>query len=148
MRTAVLVLGVFVVAATSQSDEVRDREPLQGIWKITSVEQQGKKDENALAGLVLVFSGDKLGLRRADKDDKEQFRFIVDPTSTPKAIDIYKSTDDGKRGEKLFEGIYSVDGAELQICFVPQPGPPWERPASLEANEGSKGVLVTLKRID
>ena len=144
MRAMLLMVGAVVVLATVRADEVKDREPLQGTWRFVEVHQQGKKDDN-LPELRLVFRGDKLGLYRGEKEDKEQFVFSVDPNCTPKAIDIYRAGEKGK-AEKLFEGIYAIDGKDLRIAIVPQPGPPWERPSSLAAKDHTKEVLILMRR--
>jgi uncharacterized protein (TIGR03067 family) len=138
--TAILL---FAVVGPLSSDEVKDREPLQGTWKLVSINSRGKESELALE---FVFKGDGITLRQPGKEEKEQFRFAVDPTVTPKAIDVWKSTDDGKRAEKFSEGVYEAKGNELKICIMGQPGPPWVRPAALEPAADSSEILIVLRK--
>ena len=143
---AVSVLFLIAVAGPLCSDEVKDREPLQGTWKIVSIKSRDKDSE---LDLELVLKGDGATLRQPGKEQKEQFRFTLDPTVTPKAIDFWKSTDDGKRAEEVDRSwLYEVKGDELKICIMSQPGPPWVRPASLESRSRGfrRDSRVTLRK--
>ena len=144
MRMLVIApLLLVLLAGSIQGDEVKDREPLQGTWKIVSIKSKGKEGE---LNLLLVVKGDGMALKQADQEQKEQFRIAVDPSVTPAAIDIYKSDDNGKRAEKLFEGVFEAKGDDLRICFTAQSGPPWNRPGSIQPADDSNEVLVVLRR--
>ena len=64
---------------------------------------------------------------------------------TPKAIDFYDS-DKGKRGEKLAEGLYEIDGDKLRICVKVQSGPPWNRPTAMRSTVDGREILIVLRR--
>jgi uncharacterized protein (TIGR03067 family) len=142
MRTFLLASAAVLVMVPGaiRSDEAADKkvqDALQGTWKIVSISTGGKESE---LNLVLVVKTDGMTLKQPAQDQKEQFRFVLDTSVTPSAIDIYKS-DNGKRAEKVFEGVFSVDGDDFRICFAPQPGPPWNRPAALQPAGGEALVV-------
>jgi uncharacterized protein (TIGR03067 family) len=145
MRPLILATALILVLASGplRSDEVKDREPLQGTWKIVSIKAKGKEGE---LNLLLVIKGDGMTLKQPDQEQKEQFRIVVDPSVTPQAIDIHKSDDNGKRAEKLFEGVFEAKGDDLRICFTAQSGPPWNRPGSIQPADDTNEVLVVLRR--
>jgi uncharacterized protein (TIGR03067 family) len=145
MRALVIApLVLAVLSGSTQGDDVKDRQPLQGTWKIVSTKSKGKEGE---LNLLLVIKGDGMTLKQPeDMQQKEQFRIIVDPSVSPAAIDIHKSDDNGKRAEKLFEGVYEVKGDDLRICFTAQQGPPWNRPSSIQPGDDTNEVLVVLRR--
>ena len=145
MRSLLLPMAVLLFAATGPafSDEAKDREPMQGTWKIVAVKSKGKESE---LNLVLDVTADGMCLRQPDAKPPEQFRFVVDTSVTPNLIDIYKSDDKAKRAEKLFEGLIELKDADMRICFTTTPGPPWTRPTSLTPGDDSAEVLITFRK--
>ena len=92
MRTLFLASTIVFIMAPGpiRSDEVKDQEPLQGTWKIVSIKSKGKDAE---LNLVLVVKATDRGmcLKQPEQEQKEQFRFVIDPAVTPKAIDASTS---------------------------------------------------------
>jgi uncharacterized protein (TIGR03067 family) len=132
-----LVLGV---ASSTLADDAKDRDALQGTWKLVTFTDRGKSDE---ADIVAVVNGDRIQFKLADDADPDNlFHFVLDSSVTPKAIDLHKLDAKGQRNEKAIEGLYEIDGDKLRLCVTTQPGPPWNRPAEMKAEEGSVILLV------
>lgn len=66
----------------------------------------------------------------------------IDPTKTPKTVDLTITEGDGK-GDVLL-GIYEFEEEGRKVCFA-QPGK--ERPAEFSSPPGSGRILARLKRV-
>jgi uncharacterized protein (TIGR03067 family) len=67
--------------------------------------------------------------------------YTVDASKSPKQINMIGT--EGDLAGKEAQGIYSLEGEILRICYV-MPGLP--RPATFESPTGSKAFLVTWQR--
>jgi RNA polymerase sigma-70 factor (ECF subfamily) len=112
-----------------------DLERLAGAWAAVSGEADGQQlPSEAVSSYRLVFDKDKVTVHVA-RDGKEG-TFKLDPTATPKTMDL---TLDGGTGL----GIYSLEGDVLKICFTESGN---ARPTEFVTKEGSRQVLLTLRR--
>jgi uncharacterized protein (TIGR03067 family) len=133
-----------------------DKEQLQGTWKIVSGVEDGKKD--MYVGGEWTFKGTTIkAVFPANPYSgavTEYFRFRLDETTNPKAIDLVhgKADDlfDTAKFDKRFdkpderkEGIYSITRDKLAICVSGKKG---ERPTAFESKKGSDCFLIVLKR--
>lgn len=133
------VLGVAGVCAGTPPDEVKK---LEGTWVVTSATRDGK----AWVDLKeMTFAGKELTLK--SKDGKEQgfpfeqrLPFKVDPTRTPKAIDLRILSAGGWFTSNVdIKGIYELDRDTLKLCLGAQD----KRPTEF-SDKGSS--LIVLKR--
>ncbi|MCI0642164.1 MAG: sigma-70 family RNA polymerase sigma factor [Gemmataceae bacterium] len=118
-----------------------DKELLQGTWDVTEVVSDGTATDN-LKGVQAVFDKDQLSL--VGVAGKRDFSVKLDPTKKPKAIDL--TALDGEQKDKTNPAIYELDGDVLKLCMSNEPGK-ITRPAELASKEGSKLLLMTLKRV-
>jgi RNA polymerase sigma-70 factor (ECF subfamily) len=121
-----------------QADKKTDKEKLQGAWVPvvvviggTKKSDQEIKDKN----FEMVFNGDKVTVPA--KGDMKEVTYTLDPSKKPKQIDWQMP------GDKLAKGIYLLDGDTLKVC-VSEGGD--ERPTEFASKEGSKIILMELKR--
>lgn len=131
-----LAAWAFVAAiAPARADDQKD---IQGAWKIEKAIRGGKdmpaeeREKTSLEfkdGKVLVHIGDR---------DEKPAEFKLDPKTTPRNISI---SPEGR--DKSHLGIYELKGDTLKICFSLEDG---NRPNEFESKEGSKIVLLVLKR--
>jgi uncharacterized protein (TIGR03067 family) len=142
-------LALLAVCLTLAADDPKDAkkkalDQLQGTWTASGVEFNGEKVEaDIVKNLALVIDGDKMAIK-GDSAEVEKYgkaTLKIDPTTTPKTIDI--SITGGAEKGTTFEGIYEVDKDELKLC-VKLGGK--ERPAKFESKAGTQDVLAVFKR--
>jgi uncharacterized protein (TIGR03067 family) len=134
----VLACGL-ALAVNLAAEEKSDQDKLQGKWKIESGMQGGKPlpDDVVKTGII-EFDGNKIkSTVKVDGADRtDEMTFKLDSTKKPKAIDVDMK---GKPGL----GIYKLDGDTLTICHGEDGDP---RPTEFESKEGTKTVVVVMKR--
>ena len=113
-----------------------DEKRLQGTWEVVSSVDEGEKLPHETGGKVTV-AGDKLSLSIGDR--KEEFRYKLDASKTPKWLDLVadKAT--------VIPCIYEIDGDALRVRF-PKGGK--VRPTEFEPKKDATNVrLLSLKRL-
>jgi uncharacterized protein (TIGR03067 family) len=144
---ALLILGVVLSAAASAGDckddlIKKDRKQITGTWRIVSIEVDGAKAAEGDARKLTIINGaDGVWSLRSENREVSSGISTIDPSKTPKSIDI-TATDGGAKGEK-FLAIYEITDTTRKICFAPAGK---DRPAVLISLPGSGHVLVTLQR--
>jgi uncharacterized protein (TIGR03067 family) len=110
-----------------------DLDRLQGVWSVVSMECGGKPSQVDKA----VFMVDGKRACWQIKDSEIQGGLYLEPTSKPKTYDLAMSM-------RTIEGIYSLEGDTLRLCY--DMGTDSKRPGSFITEKGSQQVLVVLKR--
>jgi RNA polymerase sigma factor (sigma-70 family) len=124
--------------AAAKGEAPKDGEKIVGTWAYASVEVGGRKvPEEDLKEARMVFDAE--GKFTANPKGHEMAgTYELDPTKKPREI----TTKNGEGRTHL--GIYKLDGDSLTICMSEEAGA--ERPTEFATKEGSKVVLVVLKR--
>jgi len=142
-RQALLVLAVgLLIAADAPKDDAtkKERERLQGTWKIVSVQRAGKEEEKPVNTVATV-----VGNKFTTKADGKTIRagtLKLDPSQQPKAVDA--TYTDGPDKGKTFQGIYTLEGDTWKICYS---GPDQERPKAFPKKPGEAYLFLVLKRV-
>jgi uncharacterized protein (TIGR03067 family) len=105
---------------------IRDEERLRGTWNLAEAAWGGKKGkvEEAEASAVLTIKGETLHFQFSDRGDgnlSREDRFFVlklDPTTTPKLINLADWQMGFEDNPNIIEGIYALDGDTLTVCFT------------------------------
>src|SRR5262245_10355708 len=113
---------------------------LEGVWQITSGEQDGKPTERIKRDQVTV-SGDNFTVHR-DREVEFTATIKLYPNKKPKAVDL-RITSEKHKGKAVL-GIYALNGDDLTFCFG-EPGAA-SRPTDFSAKPGSGRLAVVLKR--
>jgi len=140
--TCVVLTTLLALGSAPAGDDVakKDLQLFQGSWQavfIQNVDGQRAPDEDVRATRLLVH-GNEFTLMV--KDVTVYGTFTIDPTKTPKAIDV--TLKGAKPGEK-FLGVYQIDG-EIRRSSFALPGN--ERPRAVRPS--AKGyVMLEWKRL-
>jgi uncharacterized protein (TIGR03067 family) len=139
-----VLLGAGVLADEKKADKEevakKDWKLLNGTWEAVRAVKDGK-EQPSKGKATMTFKDGKYTVKVGDKVAGEG-TFNLDPTATPKSLDITPSSgpDKGKTGL----AIYEVKEDSLRLCWAPGGK---SRPKAFESKEGSGLFLVTFKRV-
>ena len=132
--TAVLLIAIppVVVGADPEpkTTPAADLKALKGTWEVVTHEINGKTalDAGYASPKKIVISAGKMDLYESGQ---AEYPIKIDPTKTPKAIDVY--TPKAMKFNAHTKGIYALDKDELRIC-LPLSGEV-ERPAKCNSKD-------------
>ena len=137
MKIVSLISALLVVLVTSCST----MSPLEGAWSCVSATVDGKPlSDTTVARLRLTLTKDRYKTERGTEVLFDS-TYTTDSSKKPKHIDMV-GTEGDLTGKKA-QGIYTVRGDMLQICYT-MPGK--ERPAAFESRPGSEAYFIVWKR--
>ena len=117
MRQAFLFLftaGMLIAADGPKQDKEKAVKELQGTWDGVRADQGGNKGQ---LGVVWEVKADKIiETRTATGEEIGEWKYRIDPTKTPKEIDLTPSV--GPAAGKTLKGIYKIEKDTLTICCV------------------------------
>jgi uncharacterized protein (TIGR03067 family) len=135
---AVLIGIMFLTAEALKYYAVRrDLQQLQGDWVLVSSEiLNAPEPPDVVRTYRRTITDNTYVIYRRDRNGLQVIRGVItlDPSQTPKAVDVILTEGPGK-GSKLL-GIYKIEGDLHTVC-VKQAG---ERPTDFDSGQGS--VLV------
>lgn len=133
-----LLAGVGFTAQDTKDEAKKALDQLQGTWKLVSATRDGKDmPEETVKTFKSAINRDKLTIAR-DGKTVEEGKLNLDPTKTPKVIDIVFGD-----GSKTALGIYELDGDTFKVCYSKPAG---DRPKEFSAKEGSGQTLSIWRR--
>ncbi len=133
-KMLLVVVAASLLGAPAAADDAT-KEALDGTWVVVSSMRNGKADDE-IKGDKVTFKDGTVTVQTKKKEEKGKFK--VDRSKPPATIDITPEGDDGP-----MVGIYKIEGDTLKICLA-EPGA--GRPTEFAAKEGSKTMLLELKR--
>jgi uncharacterized protein (TIGR03067 family) len=139
---ACVVLALLSPLSLSQVEKTSDLEKIQGLWKATAAESEGKAlDADDVKDMYIAFAGNRMiPFGEGDIPDAVYAIKLNDKTE-PKEIELsYKVL-----GKKTMTagGIYEIDGDTLKLCWDQDGG---KRPTSFVTAKPGKAFSVVLKR--
>jgi uncharacterized protein (TIGR03067 family) len=143
-RCLAVLAVALLLGADAKDAKKKDLDKLQGTWAASTIEYNGENQlGGALKELKVVIDGDTLTVKGEDEEVKKygKAKLKLDPTATPKLLDISITTGDEKG--MAFEAIYEVGKDEWKLCLKPFGK---ERPAKFESKADSGDVLIVFKR--
>jgi uncharacterized protein (TIGR03067 family) len=140
----VLVLGPlpgFPAGADDERLEAAEMARFQGVWTLVENVVNGyKTPERQVRDWLLVVEGDQYNPGVGEQSIEYTFR--VDPTRTPKAIDLIPR--EGVDRGRVYRGIYAFRGDTLTLCRPLDSED--ERPAGFTSRSGSGIYRAVWKR--
>jgi len=139
-----LLLVVWKRAKNATSDKVKaielELKRFEGTWRFVAIDVEGAKIPSKL------FEKDSLTLKGKQfvsvvAGNTTHGTFKVNPTPTPKTIDLTFSDGPGKA--KTQKGIYELEGDTQKICFAKEDQ---DRPTEFTSKPGSGQMIQVLKR--
>jgi uncharacterized protein (TIGR03067 family) len=132
-----LHIGPRPEAAPPADDKAR----IQGVWTMAENVINGYAATDRQIRTWLLVVEDDL-YNPGSGETSVEYRFELDPTLTPKAIDLV-SLQGEDRG-RHYRGIYSIEGDVFTVCRPLDPDD--DRPAGFTARAGSNMTRVVWKR--
>ena len=127
----------IAMAAPAQDATKKKLAPLQGGWKLESIESNGETENLFDTAFWWFIKDDKVLY-----GGKELATLTVDPETTPKCFDL-KMTD----SKNALEGIYTLEDDTLKICLYRVSDGAKERPADFNT-KGKDGARVLIFKRD
>jgi uncharacterized protein (TIGR03067 family) len=147
MKLAVLFTTLFTglcFAADAKEDAAKDKEKLQGTWKVLKATKEGEsKSDEDLKKLQVVIAGDKLTFKDGNQGRDETFAFTIDPAQKPATIDLTIEKAKLTTAKQTIKGIYELDKDTLKICVGLEGD---KRPTEFKSGEKSGTALLVLER--
>ncbi len=146
-KHAVLITAAtLLVAADSRDDAAKkDLQKLQGSWRLTSGEKDGKKlaDEDVKKSHI-TWKGQSATLETPHQSSKKITATVtLDPTKSPRHMDWTRKA--GPNAGKPMHAIYEFTGPdEYRVCFDPSGK---ERPKEFRTKSGSGHIMHVWKRV-
>jgi uncharacterized protein (TIGR03067 family) len=133
----VLIAGVLV-AADAKDDAKKDLEKLQGNWVMVSGERNGEAlPDEQIKALKRTIKDEEFTVMR-DSETLAKGKFTIDPSKSPKTIDVTITEGDNK--DKKMLGIYEIDGDNYKVCFAPFDK---DRPKEF-SSKGEEGLTLSV----
>jgi len=144
---ATILIGVVFVAGKSGADDAKkDSEKIQGLWAAVTYVQDGDGGEEpgppAESPIKWSFKDKKITLLTDVEEGHPTGSFKLDPSKTPKTIDLTFPPAPGDKKDQTILGIYKFDGDTFTICYQPDQG---KRPTEFKSKAGSKTILAAFK---
>jgi uncharacterized protein (TIGR03067 family) len=148
---ATLLVASLLVPAAPVPKEEDDAKALQGTWVATSFEEHGKavpekQLKDGLKGMKWVFADGKLTwVLPGDKgEERVKFAYKLDPTKSPKALDLTPEAPAGGKADPTVLAIYKVEKDQLTVCLGPKKG--GDRPTEFRTAENLERAIIVFKR--
>lgn len=140
MNTAILIGVVLAVAAPGDKEAPKKEAPsVVGEWDSEKAVQGGMERPLPDGGIKITFTTDGKFLFKKGNNDEQTGSYKVDATKSPGEIDITPPNEDAPH-----IGIFKSDGDTLTICLADKGST--DRPTKFESPDGTKIMLITLKR--
>lgn len=133
----------------SRSEVDPEIKKFQGNWQVISwADESGELvPPEELKQFTFLFEGDRLTMRKFKDDSGTLCQFRVDATKQPKWIDL--GMPSLAAGSTVLEGIYSLEGDEMNLCITSglRNGAAPPRPTEFKTKPNEKYAVLSLKRI-
>ena len=148
MRTALASILLLATSAGFAADDgavAKELKSLAGSWKGVAAEEGGKAiPKGELLSITFTLEADGKAAVRVNDGEAFQTLSVIDPTKSPKTIDI-EYLGGLYKGQKQY-GIYKLEGDRWTVFSTPAGGRPEDRPKGFDSKT-AKGTLVVWERV-
>src|SRR5215204_464647 len=138
---SICVAAAWALLGACTTPNMNARRNLEGTWTCVSAKVDGNALPEATTALLrLTLTQDRYKTEKGS-DVLFDSTYTVNPEADPKQINMMGTEGDLKGKEA--QGIYSLEGETLRICYT-MPG--LARPQTFESVPGSKAYLLVWKR--
>jgi uncharacterized protein (TIGR03067 family) len=137
-----MVLPLFWAGHVAGQDAAKsDLRLFQGTWQAVSIQNPDGQKASAeeLGAFRLTVTGNEFVL--TGKDLKIAGTFAINPSKTPKHIDVTLANSKDDEGKLL--GVYEIQGEIRRSCFAM---PKHERPGAVRPTDGKGFLMLEWKR--
>lgn len=140
-----LLIGIAIsVGAPGAKDAPKKEVSIVGEWIGEKAVRSGQERPVPEGGITFTFTADgQMSVKEGNREPKDGATYKIDTKKNPAELDIIPPA--GKK-EPTILGIFKIDGDTLTICIGAGSKDGSERPTKFESPEGSKTMLMTLKR--
>ena len=142
---AAVGIGVMVASLWVQGEaraaERGDAEAIQGTWLPSAAELAGKKYPDEVRKSIRLVIKDDTYAVTVGEAPPDRGTIKLDPSATPKAIDV-TGTEGPNKGKTIL-AIYELSGDTLRICYDLSGK---SRPTEFKTEPNTKLFLVTYQR--
>jgi uncharacterized protein (TIGR03067 family) len=136
-----LLLGLSLALGAPAKDPPKKEASVLGEWVPEKMVAGGKEMPAPKEKITFGFEADGKLIVTEDKEKPDVGSYKIDAKANPPRIDL--SPPEGSNEPCLY-GIYKLDGDTLTMAVSEKEA---DRPTKLESPEGSKVVLLVLKRV-
>jgi uncharacterized protein (TIGR03067 family) len=145
MRQMIGMAVFLIVALPISADDKEDAaKKLNGTYEVTSILFEGKPDDAEKEKIFLIIKDGTIKMKKGNEAEKDDSTFTVDPTKTPRQIDLVPVATEEKQKETI-HGIYELKetdkDVELTIVFREKE----ERPKDFKGT-GMGEILIKMIR--
>ena len=133
-------VALLVAGSVLAADPPADLKAFEGKWAIHAATLAGRDHLDDFQGFKLTITGEKYTIDLGPNSDHGTL--TIDPTKSPKTIDITTRKDGPFKGRTL-PGIYQLKDGKLIVCCDSEAK---ARPTAFEAKEKTTVMLFALKR--
>jgi uncharacterized protein (TIGR03067 family) len=130
-------------------DKTSDLSRLQGSWQVIKWEDESGEQVPAeeLKQFTFSFDGDRLTMKKFKDDPGTKCQVRLDTSKQPKWVDLGMPSLEA--GSTILEGIYSLDGDSLSLCFTSGQtnGVTPPRPTEFKTGPNEKYAVLSLRRL-
>jgi uncharacterized protein (TIGR03067 family) len=138
-RLIVLLLAAAFIPAHALASEKEDLDQLQGDWRKVQFELSGTPGDIDQQPSLRIRDSKVVTLQNGKEVDGLELTLKLDPTTTPKLLDVV--LPDGQ----TLEGIYKLEEGRWTICLHTDPGVK-NRPTTFESPPDSKLILAVFEK--
>ena len=144
MYSTLLIGLAMTVGAPGAKDAPKKESTIVGEWIGEKATRGGQDRPVPEGGITFIFTAEgKLTVKEGAREPKDGATYKIDAKKNPAELDIIPPVG---KDEPTILGIFKIEDDKLTICIGGGSKEGSERPTKFESLEGSRTMLMVLKR--